>query len=190
MSSDVKKVYISARDEQLDCWRMGINICKASDKPYDLIIGITRGGAPVSFYLHELFLKYWGKDVGYATLRTRSYDGIGSAGKVEIGSLEEVKAELGEGTRVVLVDDIFDRGMTIEATIAALHESFPQVELITVATLYYKPANSVVDMKPDFYVREYESNEWVVFPHSISDLSTKEELRDFGLPEDMVEFLG
>ncbi len=189
MSSEVKKVFIGPNDERLDCWNISYDICTSTDIPYDLVIGITRGGAPIAFYIQEFLLKYWKKPIGFATLRTRSYDNIGSAGEVEIGSLEEVKDELGAGTRVLLVDDIFDRGKTIEATIAALKENFPQIELITIATLYYKPENSTVSIKPDFFVREFEGDEWVVFPHSVSDLDTEEELARFGVPEKIIKIL-
>lgn len=189
MGADIKKIYIDPAQERLDCWNMAYKICKSTDTPYDLVIGITRGGAPIAFYIQEFLLKYWGKSIGFATLRTRSYDEIGSAGKVEIGSLEEVSDELGSGRKVLLVDDIFDRGKTIEATINALSNKFPQLEEITIATLYYKPENCTVDLKPDYYVREYEGHEWVVFPHSVSDLDTREEMGAFGVPDEMISAL-
>ncbi len=189
MSAEVNKVFIEPSQERLDCWNMGYDICTTMDKPYDLVIGITRGGAPIAFYVQEFLLKFWDTPIGFATLRTRSYDNIGSAGEVIIGSLEEVRDELRNGTRVLLVDDIFDRGKTIEATIAALHKNFPQVELITIATLYYKPDNCMVDIKPDFFVREYKGDEWVVFPHSISDLNSRGEMESFGVPEKIIKLL-
>lgn len=189
MSAEITKIFIEPNQERMDCWNMGYEICHSTDIPYDLVIGITRGGAPIAFYIQEFLLKYWKVSIGFATLRTRSYDCIGSAGRVEIGSLEEVRDELGKGTRILLVDDIFDRGKTIEATIAALNSNFPQVEQITIATLYYKPENCTVDLKPDFYIREYKGNEWVVFPHSITDLDTREEMESFGVPEKVISLL-
>ncbi len=189
MSEGVKKVYIQPEQERLDCWEMASIICNSVEQPFDLVIGITRGGAPIAFYIQEFMLKFWGKDVGFATLRTRSYDAVGSAGRVEIGSLQEVEEELGKGRRVLLVDDIFDRGKTIEATLKALYASFEQIEHISIATLYYKPENSVVDVVPDYFLREYKGNEWVVFPHSISDLDTPEELAAFGVPAKFIDCL-
>ena len=189
MSAEIVKIFIEPNQERLDCWNMGYDICHSTEVPFDIVIGITRGGAPIAFYIQEFLLKYWKIPIGFATLRTRSYDNIGSAGKVEIGSLEEVKDELGNGTRILLVDDIFDRGKTIEATIDALTRNFPQVENITIATLYYKPENCTVELKPDFFVREYKGNEWVVFPHSITDLDTRSEMESFGVPAKVIELL-
>ena len=188
-NTEIKKVYISAKEEQLDCWKIGAEICKKEQQPFDLVIGITRGGAPIAFYLHEFFMKYWGTDVGFATLRTRSYDDLASAGDVEIGPLEEVEDELGEGTRIIVVDDIFDRGKTVQETVRALKEKFSQINDITIATLYYKPDNSEVDIEPDYHLKKFKSHEWVVFPHSVNDLETKEELLEFGVPAEIADFL-
>lgn len=180
----IEKVMVSAEQERQDCWAMAADICK-NEEPFDLVVGITRGGGPIAFYLQEFFSAYWKNNVSYATLRTRSYDDIASAGKVEVGSLHEVKEELGEGKRVLIADDIFDRGMTIVAVVEELRKQLPAGTEIKVATLYWKPENNVVDSQPDYFVRKYRADEWIVFPHSISDLDNINQLKEFGVPGDI-----
>lgn len=167
MSGAAEKTYISADRERADCWKMAAQICR-SEEPFDLVIGLTRGGGPIGFYLQEFFCAYWKKKVGYANLRTRSYTGIGNAGHVEVGSLEEVIKELGTGTRILVADDIFDRGKTVEAVLEVLNKRLPGT-ISKVATLYYKPENSEVELKPDYYAETFAGNNWVVFPRSVTE---------------------
>ena len=47
------------------------------------------------------------------------------------------------------------------------------------AALYYKPENCIVDMVPEFYHQTFSSDEWIVLPHELSELS-QEELAEKG----------
>lgn len=75
---------------------------------------------------------------------------------------------------LLIVDDVFDSGRSIDALIK-------QLELLTrrnmpsdvrIACPWYKPANTKVDIKPEYFV--HESDEWLVFPHELSGLSAEE----------------
>lgn len=178
------KVYISADKERADCWRMAADICRR-EEPFDLVIGVTRGGGPIGFYLQEFFCAYWNRKVGYANLRTRSYEDIGKAGGVQVGSLDEVKQELKNGSRIVIADDIFDRGKTIEAVLAELYRQLPGVTA-KVATLYYKPENSEVKLVPDYWVEKFPGKQWVVFPRSVTEADGAAGLRALGVPEEII----
>ena len=76
---------------------------------------------------------------------------------------------------MLIVDDVFDSGLSIDAIIEELRvktrKNMPQVK---VATLYYKPKFSKVNHVPDFYM--YETEQWLVFPHEMMGL-TEEELK-------------
>lgn len=182
------KAYISADKERADCWRMAAEICR-QEKPFDLVIGITRGGGPIGFYLQEFFCAYWKHKVGYANLRTRSYEDIGKAGGVQVGSLDEVKQELGSGMRILVADDIFDRGKTVEAVLRELHDQLPQAT-VKVATLYYKPENSEVELIPDYFAEKFPGNLWVVFPRSVTEVDGADGLRALGVPDDIIPMFG
>lgn len=185
--SEIKKTYISADTEREDCWNLAAQIC-AAEEPFDLVLGLTRGGGPVAFYLQEFFMAYWKRKIGYACLRTRSYDDIASAGRVEIGSFDEFIAELGDGCRVLVADDIFDRGRTIEAVMDAIEKRFPNLQL-RIATLYYKPDNNEVSITPDYYGRVFDGDEWVVFPRSVTEADGLEGLLEMGLTPELATML-
>jgi hypothetical protein len=43
---------------------------------------------------------------------------------------------------------------------------------VRIACPWYKPKNTKVAIKPDYYV--HESDEWLVFPHELSGLTPEE----------------
>ena len=63
------------------------------------------------------------------------------------------------GNRVLIVDEVWDTGTTIQAVIdrVKLAGGVP-----TSAVLHYKPTHSVVDAVPDHYV--VDTDAWVVYP--------------------------
>ncbi len=65
------------------------------------------------------------------------------------------------GKSVLIVDEVWDSGRTMEAVVNRLHAwgATP----IT-AVLHYKPAKSVVSLKPDYFGRE--TSAWLVYPWS------------------------
>ncbi len=60
-------------------------------------------------------LAAWGRDVPMCYLRAKSYgDGVQSCGRVEITSLDGPLPDI-TGRRVLLIDDIYDTGLTLRA---------------------------------------------------------------------------
>jgi uncharacterized protein len=76
--------------------------------------------------------------------------------------------------RLLVVDDVFDTGRSIEAFLRELkarcRHNMP--ETVRIATAYYKPSRNQTALKPDFFVHQTE--EWLVFPHEICGLSEAE----------------
>ena len=72
---------------------------------------------------------------------------------------------------VLVVDDVFDSGLTMDAITRSIKsnagENAPKE--IKIATLYYKPSRNKTTIEPDYYLNEID-DEWVVFPHEISDM--------------------
>ena len=78
---------------------------------------------------------------------------------------------------LLIVDDVFDSGRSIEAVLQELAEktrrNMPQD--LRIACPWYKPQQSKVDIVPDYYLRE--TDKWLVFPHELAGL-TLEEIRE------------
>ena len=76
--------------------------------------------------------------------------------------------------RLLIIDDVFDRGRSIRAFLAELRarcrHNMPRD--IRIATVYYKPRRNVTDLKPDFFV--HETDQWLIFPHEIDGLTIDE----------------
>ena len=77
---------------------------------------------------------------------------------------------------MLIVDDVFDTGQTINAIIqtmrAQLKNNLPQD--IRVAVPYFKPSRNQTDRLPEYFLHETE--EWLVYPHSVEG-STPEEIK-------------
>ena len=76
--------------------------------------------------------------------------------------------------RLLIVDDVFDTGLTIEAVIAQLRERarLNAPREIRVAVPYYKPSRNRTERVPDYYL--HETAEWLKYPHSLEGLSIDE----------------
>lgn len=167
----MQKTYISAQQLLNDSQHLALQILDSGFRP-DLIVGIWRGGTPVAIALQEVF-DFAGIATDHIAIRTHSYYGIGQQGKVTVDGLEYVEHQLSPDMKMLLVDDIFDTGRSIEAIFEAL-ESIPGKELpeIRIAAPWFKPANNLTSRIPDYYL--HETDEWIVFPHELQGLSRQE----------------
>jgi len=68
---------------------------------------------------------------------------------------------------------VHDTGLSLAEVIKEIRQQSSQnPQQIRTATLYYKPGNSQVDFKPDYFLHETE--QWLVFPHELDGLSQQE----------------
>lgn len=166
------KTYISADQLLGDSFRLANLIHDAEFRPTH-IVGIWRGGAPVGIAVQEL-LEYRGVDCDHIAIRTSSYSGIDEQQEVRVYALGYLVDTLNADDALLVVDDVFDSGRSIEAFLNELAKrcrlNMPRT--VRIATVYYKPARNRTELKPDFFV--HETNDWLVFPHEISGLSEAE----------------
>ena len=75
---------------------------------------------------------------------------------------------------LLIVDDVFDTGRSIEAVVAHLSRKARRNTPadIRVAVPYYKPSRNLTDRVPDYYLHETE--QWLKFPHSLEGLTVEE----------------
>jgi uncharacterized protein len=133
-----------------------------SEFEFDQIICLARGGLRVGDILSRIFHK------PLAILATSSYSNdTHERGKLSIANhLTTTIDRL--GSRVLLVDDLVDSGITLQQTIIWLHDRYPEIEQIKTAVIWYKDCSICV---PDYYVSYLPDHPWIHQPFEKYDLN-------------------
>lgn len=168
----MEKHYIQADQLLSDSYNLAWKIYEQGFKP-DFIIGIWRGGAPVGIAVQE-FLDFLGIPSDHIAIRTSYYSGINSTkDSVQVYGLNYVVKKLKLDDSLLIVDDVYDTGMSISKVIEELKEECKiNMPEIRVATPYFKPKNNKTDRVPDYYI--HETDQWLVFPHELQGLTLEE----------------
>lgn len=173
----MRKLFVTAEGFLLDSFRLARKIWDSGYVP-NFIIGIWRGGTPAAIAVHEFF-RFKGHDPYHTAIKTQCYGRTHEPGKVEVKGIEHVVDIIRHDDRLLLVDDVFDSGVTMKEVLRIVREKARRnTPEIRIATVYYKPRRSRVDLKPDFYMHEVD--EWLVFPHELDGL-TEYEIKKKGL---------
>jgi uncharacterized protein len=171
----IEKTYLTADRLLEDSWKLANLILDSGFHPSH-IVGIWRGGAPVGIAVQEL-LAFHGIAADHIAIRTSSYTGIDEQREVRVYALGYLIDTLNPEDRLLVIDDVFDSGRSIEAFLRELsarcRNNMPRT--VRIATVYSKPSRNRTLLKPDYFVHETE--DWLVFPHEICGLSY-EEIRD------------
>ena len=168
-----EKQYLTAQQLLEDSFRLGADIIKDGFRP-SIMIAIWRGGVPMGIAIQEL-LTWYGIATDHISIRTSSYSGIdGQAQKIRIHGMNYLIKNCTRDDRLLIVDDVFDTGLTIDAVIAHLQDKarLNTPEDIRVAVPYYKPGRNRSKRVPDYYLHETER--WLKYPHSLEGLSVDE----------------
>ena len=168
-----EKLYLSAQDLLEDAFRLGAMVLKSGFEP-SFIVAIWRGGAPVGIVVQEL-LDYFGVHSDHIAIRTSSYSGInGRSPTVRVHGLNYLVKNIQYDDRLLIVDDVFDTGHTIDQVIQTLRQKTRRnsPREIRIAVPYYKPSRNRTTRVPDFYLHETE--QWIKFPHSLEGLTSEE----------------
>ena len=166
-------LYVGAQDLLEDAFELGARVLESGFRP-SFIVAIWRGGAPVGVAVQEL-LDYFGVPSDHIAIRTSSYSGIdGRASEVRVHGLNYLVKNVEHEDRLLIVDDVFDTGHTIDRVIGALREKARRntPREIRVAVPYYKPTRNRTTRVPDYYL--HETAEWIKFPHSLEGLTPEE----------------
>jgi hypoxanthine phosphoribosyltransferase len=170
------KMFISAESLLRDSMELGSRVVRSGFRP-TFLVAVWRGGAPIGITVQEV-LEYHGIHADHIAIRTSSYAGIDQPTKtVRVHALDYLVSRLSADDQLLLVDDVFDSGLSIEAIMRELatrcRRNLPGQ--VRIATAYYKPERNRSALKPDFYVRQ--TNQWLVFPHELQGL-TRQEILD------------
>ena len=160
----------------------------------DVIYVSLRGGAYMGNVISEYF-KIRRKDkrpVYYAAVVARSYHDIGAQDKVRVDGWTYDPAYLRSGDKVLLVDDIFDTGRTINHLVEIIMEQGIPRSDVRVAVHDYKIRKYVtyqLPVQPDYWCRYHElatpeDDFWIHYmSHELVGL-TEEEKKEYYFRED------
>lgn len=168
-----EKVYLDAQQLLEDSFELAARVLKSGFKP-TFIAAVWRGGAPMGIAVQEL-LAYHGIETDHIAIRSSSYHAIDQqAASVKVMGLNYLAKKISFEDRLLIVDDVYDTGKSVEAIIQELRvrarKNTP--DDIRVAVPYFKPTRNQSGRVPDFYIHETEA--WLKFPHSLEGLSDSE----------------
>ncbi|MEH1840706.1 MAG: phosphoribosyltransferase [Nostoc sp.] len=149
-------LYVSWSDYHQKIEQLAIQIYQ-SGWEFNQIICLARGGLRVGDILSRIYQQ------PLAILATSSYSGIGKQERSNLIFSQHLTMTTEKlGSRILLVDDLVDSGITLEQTIPWLKQNNDSsIEEIRTAVLWYK-ACSV--LKPDYYVDYLADNPWIHQP--------------------------
>ncbi len=122
-------------------------------------------------------MSYFGVKSNHIAIRTSSYTGIDErSSTVRVHGMDYVVKNVKQHDALLIVDDVFDTGLTVDAVINHLREKARSAlpSDIRVAVPWYKPTRGRTDRVPDYYL--HTTDKWLKFPYSLEGL-TEEEVR-------------
>jgi hypoxanthine phosphoribosyltransferase len=120
---------------------------------YDLMLAITRGGlVPAGMLAYALGIR------NILVAAVAYYDDEGKPGR-EPTFLQFPADPLLHGRQILIVDEVWDSGTTIDAVAARVRRAGG---IPTTAVVHYKPARSRVEREPDHHASV--TDRWVLYP--------------------------
>ena len=139
---------------------------------FNQVVCIAKGGMRVGDLIARIF------DVPLAILSVESYKGEGVKNKrgAITFSRDLAKTSPNIGSKVLLVDDLSDSGITLKKSIDWLQHfyGFYLDEPIRTAVLFHKAVSS---FKPDYYIDYLEDSPWIHMPFEKYEDITIQELK-------------
>jgi len=160
----------------------------------DVIYVSLRGGAYMANVISEYFkiARKNYRPVLYASVVSRSYSDIRQHDKVMVDGWTYSPEHLRAGDKILLIDDIFDSGRTINHLVELLLEKgIPRKDIKVVVHdyKYFTYHENQLPIQPDYWCRKFEitkpeEDRWIHYmSHELIGLS-KEELEEHYFKED------
>jgi len=167
LTDDGKHLYVSWDEYHLLVEKLALKV-HASGWEFDQILCLARGGLRPGDVLSRVFDKPLG------IMSTSSYRAEGGTiqGRLDIAKyITMPKGEL--AGRVLLVDDLADSGVTLNAVVERLRAT-PAISELRSAVIWVK---GVSTCKPDYYVEMLETSPWIHQPFEEYDNLRPEALK-------------
>ena len=169
----VEKIFVTASALLQDSFRLAAAIYHSGFRP-DFIVAIWRGGTPVGIAIQEYF-QFRGVVTDHIAVRTSHYDGIDQrSDSIRVHGLHYLIEEANASHSVLVIDDVFDTGRSIEALLNELSKKMRMnmPGAVRIATPWYKPSKNLTALVPDYYL--HATDQWIVFPHELAGLGYEE----------------
>jgi len=168
----------------------------------DVVYVSLRGGVYMGNIISEYFkvVRKTGRPVHYAAVVARSYTDVNKKEKIMIDGWTYAPEYLRTGDKVLLVDDIFDSGTTINFLAdIILSKGIPRddIKVVVHDYKYFYDKDKQLPIQPDYWCRKYEASihdevHWIHYmSHELVGL-TKDELEEhyFSQYPDLRNILG
>jgi hypoxanthine phosphoribosyltransferase len=153
----------------------------------DVIYVSLRGGAYLGNVISEYFKlirrETGARPVYYAAVVARSYTGVGKADEIKVEGWTYDPAYLRIGDKVLLVDDIFDSGKTVNHLAGIILErGIPRTDLKIAVHDYkfFRDKSEQLPIQPDYWCRKHDlsaadESRWIHYmSHELVGLSSEE----------------
>ena len=155
LTEDGKHLYVSYDEYHNLIEKLAIKVYQ-SGWEFDTILCLARGGMRPGDILSRIF------DKPLAIMSTSSYRAESGMLQGKLDIARYITTPQGEiAGRVLLVDDLADTGLTLNAVIAQLRDNYAPITELRSAVIWTKGVSS---FKPDYSVEFLPTNPWIHQP--------------------------
>ena len=160
LTEDGKHLYVSYDEYHNLIEKLAIRIHQ-SGWQFDTILCLARGGMRPGDILSRIF------DKPLAIMSTSSYRAEAGTVQGNLDIARYITTPKGEiAGRVLLVDDLADSGLTLNAVVSQLRNNYQPITELRTAVIWTKGVSS---FKPDYQVDYLPSNPWIHQPFESYD---------------------
>jgi hypothetical protein len=193
------KEFVPAQVIRNNAIKLGTRIHDEGFDP-DVIYVSLRGGAYMGNVLSEYFkfIRRGQRPVFYAAVVARSYTDLHQRDRIMVDGWTYSPEYLRSGDKILLVDDIFDSGKTINHLVEIILEKGIPREDVKIAVHDYKIRSYDKDQQaihPDFYCRKHlidnpQDDHWIHYmSHELVGLDYQEIEEQYGEDPEVVDIL-
>lgn len=145
------------------------NYCEEKKLNFDKMLVVPKGGYYLGLLLPEM-LGFSNDQLLHFAVQSYTTDSGNQTGSLIVG--EKPSDDNISGKNILIVDEVWDTGMTLDFIVRYLKDRGSKS--ITIAVIHYKPGKSrIKDKKPDVYVEE--TNAWIDYAWEIARKKGKQE---------------
>ncbi len=187
----INRSFITEEDLLNDAFRLGVQIFNSGFRP-SFVVGLWRGGSSVGIYVQEC-LQHLGIETDHIAIRT-SYSGVADYAemaanpekRIRVHGTQYLLESLNADDRLLLVDDVFSSGQTLDVVTARLKQRLKRnmPKNTKTATIWARMDEGAKARRPDYFL--HETDNWLVLPYELTGLSADEIEKNKPLVADLV----